>query len=64
MFKISQQALVSSVPAIVGTIVPYAGSVVPNGWLLCDGSELRISDYLTLYNTIPNPLKDLPCYKW
>ena len=59
VFKISQQALVSSVPVIpVGTIVPYAGSVVPNGWLLCDGSELRISDYLTLYNTILYQFKD------
>jgi microcystin-dependent protein len=59
VFKISQQALVSSVPVIpVGTIVPFGGVSVPNGWLLCDGSEVRISDYLTLYNTILYQFKD------
>lgn len=59
VFKISQQALVSSVPVIpIGTIVPYGGSQVPSGWLLCDGSEVRISDYLTLYNTILYQFKD------
>lgn len=59
VFKISQQALVSSVPVIpIGTIVPFGGVSVPNGWLLCDGSEVRISDYLTLYNTILYQFKD------
>lgn len=59
VFKISQQALVSSVPVIpVGTIVPFGGVSVPTGWLLCDGSEVRISDYLTLYNTILYQFKD------
>ena len=59
VFKISQQALVSSVPVIpVGTIVPYGGQSVPSGWLLCDGSEVKISDYLTLYNTILYQFKD------
>jgi microcystin-dependent protein len=59
VFKISQQALVSSVPVIpVGTIVPYGGQSVPGGWLLCDGSEVKISDYLTLYNTILYQFKD------
>lgn len=59
VFKISQQAFVSSVPIIpVGTIVPFAGVTVPTGWLLCDGTEVRISDYLTLYNTILYQFKD------
>ena len=59
VFKISQAALVSSVPVIpVGTIVPFGGQAVPSGWLLCDGSEVKISDYLTLYNTILYQFKD------
>ena len=59
VFKISQQALVSSVPVIpIGTIISFAGVSVPTGWLLCDGSEVRISDYLTLYNTILYQFKD------
>ena len=59
MFKISQAALVSSVPVIpIGTIVPFGGVNTPAGWILCDGSEVRISDYLSLYNSIQYQFKD------
>ena len=59
VFKISQQALVSSVPVIpVGTIVPFGGVSTPAGWLLCDGTEVRIADYLSLYNVIQYQFKD------
>jgi microcystin-dependent protein len=59
VFKISQSALVSSVPVIpIGTIVPFGGVNLPAGWLLCDGSEQRIADYLDLYNTIQFQFKD------
>ena len=36
----------------VGTILPFAGSAAPYGYLLCDGSEQEIAKYLTLYNVI------------
>ena len=59
VFKISQSALVSSVPVIpIGTIVPFGGVNLPAGWLLCDGSEQRIADYLSLYNAIQFQFKD------
>ena len=59
VFKISQAALVSSVPVIpVGTIVPFGGVNTPAGWLLCDGTEVRIADYLGLYNAIQYQFKD------
>lgn len=59
VFKISQQALVSSVPVIpIGTIVPFGGVNTPAGWLLCDGAEVKISDYLLLYNAILFQFKD------
>ena len=59
VFKISQSALVSSVPGIpIGTIVPFGGVNLPAGWLLCDGSEQRIADYLDLYNAIQFQFKD------
>ena len=41
---------VATVP--VGAIFPFAGSVVPTGYLLCDGSEVRTSDYPVLYSII------------
>ena len=59
VFKISQAALVSSVPTIpVGSLMPFGGINTPDGWLVCDGSEVRISDYLTLYNSIQYQFKD------
>jgi microcystin-dependent protein len=36
----------------VGSILPFAGSVVPAGYLLCDGSEILIATYSDLYSVI------------
>ena len=35
-----------------GTIVPFAGSTAPNGWLMCDGGQYSASSYSTLYAII------------
>lgn len=35
-----------------GSIIAYAGSVVPNGYLLCDGTAVSKTDYANLYNSI------------
>ncbi len=40
----------STVPS--GTIVMFAGSSAPSGWLLCDGSVLSRVDYTNLFNSI------------
>ena len=38
----------------VGMILPYSGPITipPTGWLLCDGSPYRISDYVDLFDKI------------
>lgn len=46
---------VATVP--VGSIFPFAGSTVPSGYLLCDGSEVEISKYIKLYRVIGNTYK-------
>lgn len=38
----------------VGSILTYAGVTVPNGWLLCDGSEVSKLLYPRLFSTIVN----------
>ena len=43
----------------VGTILPFAGQVIPNGFLLCDGSEYTISQYVELWQTIGYVYKPL-----
>lgn len=51
--KISKQTIVSNIPTMpTGAILPYAGTTAPAGYLLCDGSEVRITDYPTLYGVI------------
>src|SRR5262245_53637073 len=41
---------INSVPA--GSILPFAGDVVPPGFLLCDGTEVLRNDYPRLYTAI------------
>jgi microcystin-dependent protein len=36
----------------VGAVLPYAGTGVPSGWLLCDGSPVSRSTYATLFGVI------------
>lgn len=38
--------------APVGVILSYAGSIVPDGWLLCDGSPVSRTTYSYLYSII------------
>ena len=37
-----------------GMIAPFAGTIdkIPDGWLLCDGTEYKADDYPELYDTI------------
>lgn len=38
--------------APVGAVTPYAGSTPPDGWLLCDGSEISRTNYARLFSVI------------
>lgn len=35
-----------------GIVMPFAGSVAPEGWLLCDGSAVSRSEYADLFTAI------------
>ena len=51
----TKSVLLNHVPTVpVGAIFPYAGnsSNIPTGYLLCDGSEVKISSYPALYAVI------------
>lgn len=45
-------AEISDLGLAVGTIVPYAGSSVPTGWLLCDGTAVSRATYSTLFGIL------------
>lgn len=58
--KISKTTFLSNVATVpVGTILPFAGVAVPNGYLLCDGSEQFIANYPQLFEVIGYAYKDL-----
>ena len=42
----------NAISAPVGSVMPFAGSKVPDGWLLCDGRAVSRSEYAALYNVI------------
>jgi len=51
--RTSKSLFLQSVPAVpVGAIFPFAGIAVPNGYLLCDGSEIPVATYGDLFTAI------------
>jgi microcystin-dependent protein len=62
--KTTKETFFSSVATIpIGGILPYAGSVVPNGFLLCDGSEVPRSTYGQLFSKIGYTYRDITFLK-
>lgn len=53
LYRVTKRNFLKSIPLMpAGAIVPYGGSEAPAGWLLCDGSEIRKSDYNELWLAI------------
>jgi microcystin-dependent protein len=49
--NLGPQSLYSMLPP-VGSIMPYAGTGAPLGWLVCDGTAYIATTYASLYNVI------------
>ncbi len=52
LFKMTRDRFISDLGVPIGTILPYAGSTAPFGFLFCDGSELQRVQYPELYDVI------------
>lgn len=52
LLKLKRDQFVLDLGVPIGTIMPYAGTNTPYGYLLCDGSELQIVQYSALYDII------------
>jgi microcystin-dependent protein len=51
--KTTKNTIFSNVATMpIGTILAYGGSTPPSGYLLCDGSEIRVGDYPELFSVI------------
>ena len=59
VFRISKRNFLKTIPLVpVGSIMPYGGAEAPPGWLLCDGAEVRKSDFNDLWQTIGFNFRD------
>jgi microcystin-dependent protein len=59
VFRISKRNFLKTIPLVpVGAIMPYGATEAPPGWLLCDGSEVRKSDFNDLWQTIGFNFRD------
>lgn len=53
LLRMTKETLLRHVATVpVGAIMPYAGTSVPDGYLLCDGSEVKTANYPELYGVI------------
>jgi microcystin-dependent protein len=53
LLQMKKSVLLQHIPLIpTGTILPFAGIDAPTGYLLCDGSEVLITEYSDLYSKI------------
>ena len=49
-FASTAQNVINGVPS--GSVMPFAGSTAPSGWLLCNGGAISRTAYSNLFNTI------------
>jgi phage-related tail fiber protein len=49
-FTVLQSEIAQVIPP--GIVVPYAGTIAPNGWLVCDGSPVSRTTYAALFAAI------------
>jgi len=61
--KVSRKLFVSSIIP-VGTIVPFGGKVAPDGWSICDGTEIDRSAHMELATALGYNIADPAQYLW
>jgi len=59
LYRVTKRNFLKNIPLIpAGSMLPYGGQEAPAGWLLCDGSEIRKSDYTLLWEAIQFNFRD------
>lgn len=54
LLKQTRNNFVGDLAVPIGAILPFAGSAVPTGYLLCDGSEVERTRFTDLYDVLGN----------
>ena len=59
VYRITKRNFLKTIPLVpAGAIMPFGGEEAPTGWLFCDGSEIKKSDYNELWLAIQHNFKD------
>ena len=59
VYRITKRNFLKTIPLVpAGAMMPFGGQEAPAGWLLCDGSEVRKTDYNILWIAIQHNFKD------
>ena len=59
VYRITKRNFLKTIPLVpAGAMMPFGGEEAPEGWLLCDGSEVNKSDYNELWIAIQHNFKD------
>ena len=57
--RITKRNFLKTIPLVpAGAMMPFGGEESPEGWLLCDGSEVNKSEYNVLWLAIQHNFKD------
>ena len=57
--RITKRNFLKTIPLVpAGAMMPFGGVEAPDGWLLCDGSEVNKTDYNELWLAIQHNFKD------
>jgi microcystin-dependent protein len=54
LLKQNRNNFVGDLAVPIGAILPFAGSIVPTGYLLCDGSEVERTRFTELFDVLGN----------
>lgn len=69
LFRQSRETFIGDLGVPIGTILPFAGSVAPRGYLFCDGSEVDRQQYPDLFSVVgnnytgPTPLRGINTFR-
>lgn len=65
LYKATQAQVISSIPSIpIGSVIMFGGLVAPDGWFICDGSEVALGTYGSLASALGYSAIDATTWYW
>ena len=59
VYRITKRNFLKTIPLVpAGSMMAFGGAEAPTGWLFCDGTEIKKSDFNTLWLAIQHNFKD------